>query len=285
MSDPPPPTAVEITASDHQRLAAKHFPHPSPCGAVLICPATGVRQHFYAPFAAWLTEQGYAALIFDYRGVGDSLFGAHVRRVDATLRHWGELDMPAALAWLAERYSGLPLHLVGHSAGGQLIGLMHNHARLASVVQVASSSGYVRHIRWPDRWTIRVLLSVYIPAAAALLNYVPARRIGWGQDLPAGVARQWANWCLSPGYVANSFGREIVSHFYDELAAPIYSVSATDDVIATPENIEDLLRLFPAAPKQRVRLDPARFGLKRIGHIDLFRPACSVLWPEIVRGF
>jgi len=48
--------------------ASRHEP-------VLLCPATGVRQHFYFRFAAWLAEQGHDVLVFDYRGVGLSLHG------------------------------------------------------------------------------------------------------------------------------------------------------------------------------------------------------------------
>lgn len=276
------PLRVQVPTRDGLSLAASHFAHPEARAAVLICGATGVRQRFYAAFASWLVEQGYAVLCFDYRGVGDSLQGAHPRSLKVRKQDWGELDMPAALDWLAQRYPGRPLLLLGHSAGGQLIGLMPNHGLLSGIVQVASSSGYVGNIRWPTRWAAQLLLSLYIPATGCLLGYTPAKRIGWGEDLPAGVARQWARWCLSPGYVLNGFEREIRHHYYDEVRAPICSIAASDDPIATADNVEDLLRLYTQAPLRRLRLEPARYGLRRIGHIDLFRPALARLWPEVL---
>jgi len=55
---------------------------------------------------------------------------------------WGVLDMPAALAWLAERFPRLPLVTVGHSVGGQLIGCMPNQARARAHLMLATSTGY-----------------------------------------------------------------------------------------------------------------------------------------------
>ena len=278
------PTRLPLQTRDGHSLAACHYATANPHTAVLICGATGVRQRFYAAFAGWLAEQGYAVLTFDYRGIGDSLRGAHPRHSRARKQDWGEHDMPTALDALAQRHPGLPLFLVGHSVGGQLIGLMPNHGLLSGVVQVAASSGYVGGIRRPTRWAARLLLALYIPLTSRLFGYAPAKRIGWGEDLPPGIARQWARWCLRPGYVLNGFEREIREHYYDEFRAPIVSLTASDDPIATRANVDDLLRLFTRAPQHRRRLEPAGYGLKRIGHIDLFRPALSRLWPEVLAG-
>lgn len=278
------PSPFSLQTGDGYTLAACHYAADAPRAAVLICGATGVRQRFYAAFASWLAEQGCAVLTFDYRGIGDSLHGAHPRLSRARKQDWGEHDMPAALAALAQRHPNLPLFLVGHSVGGQLIGLMPNHGLLSGVVQVAASSGYVGGIRRPTRWAAQLLLSLYIPATSRLFGYAPAKRIGWGEDLPPGIARQWARWCLQPGYVLNGFEREIRQHYYDEFRAPIVSIAASDDPIATRANVDDLLRLFTRAPQRRQRLEPARYGLKHIGHIDLFRPALSRLWPEVLAG-
>lgn len=275
---------VKFQAADGQVLSGRHFPPRQPRGAVLLCGATGVRQRFYGHFAQWLTARGYAVLTFDYRGLGDSLQQVHVRHSPARKQDWGELDMPAALDWLEGQYPRQPLHLIGHSAGGQLIGLMHNHRKLTSVVQVASSSGYVGNIRMPLRFAARVLLSVYIPATARLLGYVPTKYMGWGEDLPAEVAGQWARWCLRPGYVANAFGRDVHRHYYDEFSTPILSIIAADDPIATVANVTDLLRLFPAAPVRRVTIEPRQWGRKAVGHIDIFRPSSMELWPVIAEG-
>ena len=70
--------------------------------AVLIMPATGVPQSYYAKFAAYLAERGCSALTFDYRGIGRSLAGK-VSELGARMRDWALLDAAAAFRFLGER--------------------------------------------------------------------------------------------------------------------------------------------------------------------------------------
>jgi predicted alpha/beta hydrolase len=273
--------AVEFSAADGTRLAGRFFSAGSGkrSNPALICPATGVSQRFYAPFARWLAQNGVDVLTFDYRGIGASLREAHVRLCRAQKQDWGQLDMPAALDWLRRRGGADSVDIVGHSAGGQLIGLMPNHAAVRRVLMVSASSGYVWGLRFPYRIAAYAYLRLYLPATARGLGYSPSRAIGMGEDLPAGVARQWSRWCLRPGYVENEFGRGIVQHYYADFRAPILSLYARDDSIATPRNVEDLLRLFPAAPKHTACLDPAQFGCPSFGHVDFFRANRAAAWP------
>ena len=226
----PEAEGVEFPAADGTRLAGRFFAPAVPAVAVpvLVCGATGVRQRFYTPFASWLASEGFAALTFDYRGMGESLFGTHPRHCPARKQDWGELDMPAALDWLRQRTAANRVDLVGHSAGAQLVGLMPNREAIRKVVMIAGSTGYVRSIRFPTRLMAEFMLRVYLPLTARVLGYTPARRVGLGEDLPAGVALQWARWCRNPGYIENAFGREVRRDGYDQFRAPILSLYASD---------------------------------------------------------
>ena len=253
----------------------------APRAFILICSATALRQQFYWKFAEWMTTQGYGVLTFDYRGIGASLNGRSVRHSSARKQDWGQLDMPAALDYLVCKFPDLPIHLVGHSVGGQLIGLMPNHERLERIVTVGSSSGYLYNLASGTRLFAAFLLKVYIPISAKLLGYVPTRWIGWGEDLPAQVALQWAAWCTRPGYVLNALGSDVAVDFFDQIKGPILWLTATDDPIATPENIDDMLRLYESASVTRRRINPREYGLERIGHVDFFRARNAKLWPLI----
>lgn len=269
---------IGIATSDAESLGGVLFVPEKPKAMVLICAATGIRQQFYWSFAEWLAAQGFGAMTFDYRGIGTSLGGESVRDSKARKQDWGTHDMPAALEYLVERFPQIPVHLVGHSAGGQLVGLMPNYGHLSSIVTVSSSSGYFRNMALKHRLFATVFLKAYIPLMARVLGYVPARWIGWGEDLPARVALQWATWCTNPGYVKNSFGNEISKHYYDEIDVPTLWLTATDDPIVTPQNVDDMLRLLKSAPVTRRRLNPAEFELQHIGHADFFRNRNAVLW-------
>jgi predicted alpha/beta hydrolase len=190
--------------------------------------------------------------------------------------------MPAALDQLADRAPDTPLALLGHSAGGQLVGLMPEVDRLSRIAQVSSSTGYVGHIAGATRPLAWFMLEIYIPATCALLGYTPTQITGWGEDLPEGVARQWAEWCTEPGYVSNAFGRSIARHYYDEIRCPLLNLRCSDDPIATEANVDDLLRLFPGAEIERIVIRPEDYGLDEIGHIDLFRRRCRATWEPLL---
>ncbi|HEX4856038.1 MAG TPA: alpha/beta fold hydrolase [Limnobacter sp.] len=278
------PFEVVIPAQG-QSLAGSFFPAASGSSQqpVLICPATGILQKFYFPFASWLASQGFSVLVFDYRGIGGSLQERHVRHCGARKQDWGLLDMPAALDFLLELTGQGSAILIGHSAGGQLFGLMHNHAKVRGVIAVAASSGHVENIRKDKRTAARMMLDWFIPVTSTVLGYVPAKRIGWGENLPAGVGRQWAKWCSRPGYVENDFADSIPKHWYSEFNSPIVFVHASDDEIATRPNVEDIMRLFPGARKNRIELTPADFGLGKVGHMNVLREPCKKIWPRLLR--
>jgi len=277
--------AIRFTAADGYVLGGSYFPALGGSNTpVLICPATGVKQGFYYAFAQWLSEQGHPVMVFDYRGVGVSLAEAHVRYSKARKQDWGECDMPAALNWLLAKTAAQQAHVIGHSAGAQLAGLMPNHHAVRSLTAVSASSGYIGNIRWPFRAMAIGLMWGYIPLSVRLLGYGPAKWLGGGEDLPAGVARQWAAWCRRPGYVENAFGTEIQRHYYAAFQAPIAVVAAADDVLVTPRSIADWLRLLPNARHAVHLLQPAEVDGQAIGHINMFRRSRAALWPRLIAG-
>ena len=64
---------------------------------VLLTPAMGFKQTFYRHYATYLAERGFVTLTFDYRGMGQSLYGS-LWGHRARLWQWGALDIQAALA-------------------------------------------------------------------------------------------------------------------------------------------------------------------------------------------
>ena len=53
-------TRQVISVDAHQHVVARFFrPADAPRAAVLVVPAMGVTQAYYAPFAHWLATQGF----------------------------------------------------------------------------------------------------------------------------------------------------------------------------------------------------------------------------------
>ena len=249
---------------------------------VLLCPATGIVQQFYFKFCMWLSQQGHDVLVFDYRGIGQSLKG-EVKQSNARIQDWGQLDIPAALDWLILHINRPQAVLLGHSAGGQLTGLMPNYQKVAKVVAVAGSTGHVKGLKGKTKWLAPILFKGYMPVSVKLYGHANTKKIGWGEDLPKGVAMQWADWCSKPGYVANSLGKTVHTHYHDEICCPITVIHASDDEIATLANVADLLRLYTNATTNSIYLQPKTQGFKHIGHMDMFRSSHQKLWPLLLK--
>jgi len=269
---------IEIETSDRVRLGATLFrPRAATPRAVAIQAATGVKQTYYAGFAAYLAERGFCVLIYDYRGIGRSK-PASLKGYGATMRDWAERDIPAAFDFLERTAPGARLMAVGHSFGGQIYGLLPQRERIAAALVVGSQSGYWRHWRGAQRAGMWAFTHLFIPGITQLYGYAAASRIGMGEDLPAGVALEWARWCRHPEYVVGALGAHAD---YARFRAPLRVVAPTDDRYAPLPAVEALLRLYPSARGEIRRVTPQEVGAQRIGHFGFFRePFRNSLWRE-----
>jgi predicted alpha/beta hydrolase len=274
---------VEITCADGTRLHGHFVAAPAGCThglPVLLSPATGVKQHYYLRFAHWLAQQGHDVLVFDYRGIGLSLQGP-LSRCRATLAEWGQQDQVAALDWLLAHTDSEQALMLGHSAGGQMIGLLPNHHRVARLVGVSASTGWLKGMRPGFRVKAWLGLRGVIPLGAMMKGYAPTAAVGLGENLPARVGLQWGQWCAAGGYATNAVRDQPERDFHAHVRTPITVLYASDDDIATDITVKDLLRTFPAAPKQAIRVQPSHHGLTSLGHIDWFRSSHQAVWPMI----
>ena len=148
---------------------------------VLIGSATAVPRQFYAKFASYLAEAGFAVLSFDYRGVGGSR-PKSLRGFPASMRDWAALDLSAAIDFAAKEAAGRPLLLVGHSFGGQALGLVPNSQKISRALLVAAQVGYWRLFPPPENYRIYVRLRFIGPMLARVFGYLPGW-LGVGEDL------------------------------------------------------------------------------------------------------
>jgi predicted alpha/beta hydrolase len=270
---PSPPGSITLPAADGYALAGSLFaPAGEPGRVVLVAPATGVRRRLYAAFARHLAGRGMAVMTWDWRGIGDSR-PPRLRGFQATMLDWARGDLAGAIAWAGERYPGAKLVAVGHSFGGQSIGLAPNAGRLDALVTVAAQSGWWGH--WParNRLAYAALWHLVMPGVARAVGYVPGW-MGIGEDLPGGVARQWAAWCRRREYLGDWSG-------HAAFRAPILSLSFSDDAYAPPAAVDALHRRYASAPVERRHVTPAEAGARRIGHFGFFRTGVTpTLWSD-----
>ena len=155
---------------------------------LVIASATGVLRSYYAPFAEWLASRGFAVVTFDYRGIGDSRIGAVelARAGEPSMHDWGERDLACLLAWAGTTLGNGRAALLGHSVGGQLVGLLPDHAqsRISALVTIGSQSGDFRLWPLPARLAMAVLWYGVVPGVTHAVGYLPGA-LGIGEDLPA----------------------------------------------------------------------------------------------------
>lgn len=243
----------------------------------MIAPATGIKRQFYASFSAFLANNGYGVITFDNRGIAESLTGK-LSACDASLQCWGEKDMPAILEQLKTTFPNTRYHLVGHSAGGQLIGLMSNAAELSSMFNYACSSGQLRNMRLSQWIKAHFFMNLFIPLSNFIFGYTKSQWLGMGEPLPAKVAQQWRHWCNGEGYVKTAFGDTVHKHQYHELSTPSLWVNATDDEIAINANVADMLSVFKKLEAKTITLSAQDYELSEIGHMKFFSRRSKVLW-------
>lgn len=268
-----------LPASDGYALAATLFlPRGAKHTAVLINSATAVPRKIYRGFAAFLAARGCVVLTYDYRGIGGSR-PASLAGFTATMSDWAELDVASAVTWIRGRYKGLPLAVVGHSFGGQAIGLLPNNDMIARSLLVAAQAGYWALMTPPENYRAYVMVRFLGRPVTRLLGYAPGR-LGIGEDLPKGVFMQWTDWVMSKRYYYDDPGLKALAN-YGQYKAPVRALSFSDDPWATLQMVELLCSGFTATRPEILRIEPKQVGAAKIGHFGFFRPEFGgTLWKD-----
>lgn len=271
---------LKVLAQDDFPLAATLFhPENRPRGAVVIGSEVGVRRHYYRHLAHYLAQQDYLVLTFDYRGIGQSR-PRTLRGFTASLIQWAKLDMSGALKHL--KAHRLPTFWLGHGWGAQAVGLVEGVGHLQGVISVASGLGGWRQVLGQTRWFAAAMLYGFVPLTTSLLGYAPARLVGQGQDLPAGVAQELARWARSPRFFADHLGPQEMEALA-RLKLPWLALNFSDDALASPTAAEQLMALYPQVELEKHTLRPEQAGQIEIGHCGYFQPRqCGLLWPQLL---
>jgi predicted alpha/beta hydrolase len=270
---------ITFPAADRYLLGATLFlPRRAKRHAVLINSATAVPRKIYRGFAGYLAGRGCAVLTYDYRGIGDSRQKSPVGHnqpkslagFKVSMSDWAALDATAAVAWMRERYKNLPLNYVGHSFGGQALGLLANNSEVSRTLLIASQAGYWKLMASPERYRVYAMLNFVGTPLTRLLGYAP----GWtglGEDLPKGVFEQWVSWVMSKRYLFDDPTLKALQNF-PQFKGAMRALCFSDDPWATRPAVELLCSGFVSAKPEILTITPADVGASRIGHFGFFRP-------------
>lgn len=256
-------------------------PASVPTGVVIVNPATATPERFYSTFVEYLTSRGLAAVTYDYRGTGAS--GSPRDHKQLRMRDWMEVDVPAVAGWVRSRFPQLPITAVGHSIGGHATVLGYGIDELDRFAIVASHAAYTRSIeRRGERLRVGAILSVIGPTLSRTLGYMPGKRLGLGEDLPAGAMIEWGRWAAKPGYFFDDPSMDAVARA-GAVASDVLAIGAADDPWASPGQMDALTSRLTSASVDRRTFSPEQLGAERLGHHGLLRRKVGErAWPELV---
>jgi len=276
---PAQPEPLVVETSDGYSIRGFTWRHsegiPTGRPVVIINSATSVRCRYYSRFAAFLFAEGMDVVTYDYRGIGESR-PATLRAFDAGWIDWGTLDFEAVLRHVERAYPGQPIQVVGHSAGGFVLGLAESNHLVRRVFTVGAQYAYWRDYAAAMRLQMIAKWHIAMPIFTLLFGYFPGQKLGWLEDTPKGVVRDWAlsrrrfedTW---RGRSAARYPRkhDLVRRFAS-LAAPTLAVSVSDDEFGTIPAVQRLLSYFSDSPRTLIEISPGSIREPAIGHFGFF---------------
>ena len=277
-------TELIVAARDGYELGATRFSPveqsvESP-GVVVFNAATATPQRFYAPIARHFAARGYDVYTYDYRGIGRSA-PESLRGFEAWMHTLADSDIPGVLDFIHTHHSGQPLIYVGHSVGGQLMGMVENASLIDKAVTCSSQSGYWKLQGGNQKLFVMLNVCFVLPTVTRLFGYFPWKKLAGGEDLPKGAALEWASWCRSPNYL---FDDDRLPHLdrYTEFKAPILAYCFSDDDWGTSTAVRSLMDHYSAADLQYRDVSPQDFGMRSIGHFGYFKRGSEALWDNTI---
>ncbi|MBN3967432.1 alpha/beta fold hydrolase [Pseudomonas gregormendelii] len=255
----------------------RHASHDSARPVVIINAATSVRCRHYARFADYLHVNGFDVITYDYRGIGESR-PASMKGLRASWSDWGTLDFEAMLKRAQHEFPGQPIDVVAHSFGGCAAGLGASGPVIRRLVTVGAQFAYWRDYAPAHRWRMLGKWHLVMPLLTMLYGYFPGKRLGWLEDTPAGVVRDWST--PTARYEKRPSGRDLHVKTFAAVKAQVLAISISDDPYGTIPAIERLLGYFTHSRKTHLRIAPEDIDQTDVGHFAFFRSAYqATLWP------
>jgi predicted alpha/beta hydrolase len=270
--------AVPVTVPDGAGFTVRVLPQADPAApVVLILPAMAIKAKFYLPLAQALHAAGLAVATVDLRAQGEST-PALRQAPNFGYRELLEVDLPAVADAVARRFPGAPLHLFGHSLGGQvaLLTTAASPERVASVTVIGTGTVYWRAFG-PRHWFDALWQIQYIGLVAAVRGWWPG-----GVLIPGAMAGRvmtdWARHSRTSRYRPRG-GRRDYDRRLRELAVPVLAISLDADTLGPKSNVDFLCRRMPAAALTRWHIT-AGAGVEHRDHIEWIRDS-AVIGPTV----
>lgn len=245
----------------------------------IINSGTAILRSYYESFAIFLQHQGFDVLTYDYRGVGNTV-AIHQHAPEPTMLDWGLVDMNTVLDYAVVHFPGHRIVGVGHSFGGQILGIVPNCNRFDAFLGIAAQNVSIGNYPWLKP---RLIASFFF-YLLRMLYYVPGYLPRWvlgSEPLGKTIIKDWARFSLNKAYLADLQGRPIRDGF-ESFTGRLQLCAMSDDIIFAPElTVRALGDLYLQTEAEIVVLTPKAYAVKAIDHFGYFKQSMNPqAWQE-----
>lgn len=268
---------VNITSKSGNTIALSiRTPVTSIKGVVQINTGTCIPQQIYWKFAAYLSNNGYISITYDYSDASN---------YSSSVTHAAWLkDIESVTDYIFQTYPTLKKYAVGHSSGGQFIGYTNNGRHFDKIYLVACANGFVGNLSLPLRLMMLVLWKVIVPFSVKRYGFMNNKIFGAKGGFPKNIILELGNWCQQPDFFVSYFKQQQVPSYYHTITNPVKAYHLGDDVIANRKSCEYILNLYTEADRSIETLDAKDYGMKKFGHRGFFfASAETLLWPKFLQ--
>lgn len=270
---------LTIRTNDGTRIWINCYSAEKENGKIIVIGSdVGLTQDFYHLFASFFRQEGYTVVTFDYRGIGNST-PEQLKDYEANMHQWAAQDINAVLLYVKQKFPLYEIIYIGHSIGGEIIGLVPASQYISRIVLVSCALSCTR--LWPLKDKLKIkALKVLAKTMDKMVGYFPGRSLKIFGDLPNGVIHEWISWCDN----ANGLFDNFPDNNYRKLSVPILAYTFSDDWRCPPLAVKELLNHFANASITWHHINPKEIGVKEIGHNDFFYVGIrSILWESLLQ--
>jgi predicted alpha/beta hydrolase len=266
--------SVRVTTSDGATFTVRFLPQSEPAApVVLILPAMIMKAKFYLPLAKALHADGLSVAMVDLRAQGEST-PALGEAPNFGYRELVEIDLPAVAEAVSQRFPQAPLHLFGHSLGGQ-VALLFTAAhpdRVAGVTTIGTGTVYWKAFG-PRNWFQALWKIQWIGLVAAVRGQWPGGVLIPGQ-MSGRLMTDWARHSRTSRYQPHGS-----TYDYDrklrELKVPVLAISLDQDTLGPKSNVDFMCDRLPTAEVTRWHIEDGA-AVKHRDHFEWIRDSAVI---------
>jgi predicted alpha/beta hydrolase len=106
-----------------------------------------------------------------------------------------------------------------------------------------------------------------------IFGYTATTRLGWMENLPSTVVKEWRDWCTKRDYFFDPkfYGKSVPRGIFQEFEFPIRVYFAEDDPISNERSVPRFWsHVRSRKGLEMIKLRAQEFGAQEIGHFGYF---------------